>query len=70
MQFINYDALFREFCPLTPVIDVHTYHLPFCYEPTCSCHEDEELIYQVSLYVQDGLMTPDEATDFVAGRGI
>ena len=53
-----------------PVVDEHSEDHPFCWNPTCSCHEDGELIYQVRLYVLDGLMTPSEATDFVMGKGI
>jgi hypothetical protein len=54
-----------------PVVDpLHTPEKLFCYDSTCSCHEDELLIQPVYLYVLDGLMTPSEATDFVAGKGI
>ena len=59
---------------LIPVIPVdehellHTDDHPFCWNPACECHEDELSIYQVFLHVQDGLMTPDEATLFVSGR--
>jgi hypothetical protein len=42
----------------------------FCFDPDCACHEDNLAIYQVSLFVLDGLMTPDEATAFVEGKGI
>jgi len=49
---------------------LHTEEKPFCYRPNCECHEDDLLIFQVSLFVQDGLMTPREATAFVEGRGI
>jgi len=60
-----------DFVFLEPVEDVlHTPENPFCYSPTCECHEDELLIFQVSLLVQDGLMTPTEATAFVEGKGI
>jgi len=41
---------------------------PFCYDATCPCHEDEEAIAAVYQAVQDGLITPEEATDFVLGR--
>jgi hypothetical protein len=47
---------------------LHTPDKPFCYDAACECHEDDVLIFQVSLHVQDGLMTPDEATDFVKGK--
>lgn len=49
---------------------LHIEEKPFCYSPTCECHEDDVTIFQVSLVVLDGLMTPDEATDFVKGKGI
>ncbi len=49
---------------------LHTEDKPFCFDQTCECHEDDLLIFQVSLFVQDGLMTPQEATDFVKGKDI
>lgn len=58
----------------TYLIDVdHLLHTPekaFCYDKKCDCHEDDVLIFQVSLFIQDGLMTPQEATEFVKGKGI
>ena len=33
-------------------------------------HEDYEAVVQVAQYVTDGLMTSEEATDFVKGCGI
>jgi hypothetical protein len=60
-----------NFAYVVPVdYELHTPEKAFCYDETCDCHEDDVLIFQVSLYVQDGLLTPDEATDFVKGRGI
>ncbi len=50
--------------------ELHTFEKPFCYDASCECHENDVLIFQVSLHVLDGLMTPDEATDFVKGKGI
>lgn len=49
---------------------LHTPEKPFCSDPRCPCHEDELLIFEVSLHVQDGLMTPEEATDFVNGKTV
>ncbi len=46
----------------------HTPEHPFCWHPTCLCHEDEEAIADVNQMVQDGLMTPGEATDFILGK--
>lgn len=47
----------------------HTDTSPFCYDPTCPCHEDNAIaIAQVADAVQAGLLTPDEASAFVAGK--
>lgn len=47
---------------------VHTDHDPFCSDPTCLCHEDETLLGEVAAQVEQGLLSPDEATRFVQGR--
>ena len=51
---------------------VHTDDHPVCDDPTCPDKDDDELLaeagQQVAPYVQDGLMTPDEATRFVQGH--
>ena len=60
-----------NFIPVIPVDEMeHTPGKPFCWNGLCPCHEDEELISEVAEHVSNGLMTPDEATDFVAGKGI
>lgn len=46
----------------------HTDDNPFCWDVTCDCHEDDVIIYAVYLAVQDGLLTPEKATDFILGR--
>jgi len=57
-----------------PVITVgykeHTEAKPFCWNSGCSCHEDREAISQVNQYVQDGLLTPEEATHLVNGKTV
>ena len=47
---------------------VHTDDHPFCYDATCGCHESPDLIDQVAQDVADGLLTPQEASDLVAGK--
>jgi hypothetical protein len=51
---------------------VHTNDQPICADPTCPDKDDDDLLAQatqlVALYVEDGLLTPDEATRFVQGR--
>lgn len=47
----------------------HTDDNPFCYtDPYCPCHEDQEAIQTVHVWVQQGLMTQEEATNFILGR--
>lgn len=56
--------------PVIPIEDelLHTPTNPFCWERVCSCHEDQEHISQVAQWITDGLITREEANDFVAGR--
>ncbi len=49
---------------------LHTAEHPFCYNDTCDCHEDQELVSEVNAAVTDGLLTLDEATALIAGRTI
>ena len=49
---------------------LHTPDHPFCSDDTCDCHEDQELLAEVNLQVQEGHLTPDEATAFVQGRTV
>lgn len=59
-----------NFIPVVPVDSEleHTDLYPFCPDATCDCHEDDEAIAAVNQAVEDGLITPDEATDFVLGK--
>ena len=47
---------------------IHTDNHPFCDDPTCPDKEDPELLAQVAQLVQDGLFTPDEATNYLLGK--
>ena len=49
---------------------LHTPEKAFCYDPKCECHKDDLLITEAVCYIRDGLLTLDEATDFVKGKGI
>ncbi|GHO55302.1 hypothetical protein [Ktedonobacter robiniae] len=60
-----------NFLPVIPNDNqLHSIANPFCYAPPCPCHEDQENIAEVAQYVSDGLLTPQEATYYVAGRHI
>ncbi len=60
-----------NFIPVIPVDhSYHTEQTQFCWDNTCPCREDPEAIAIVDQHVQDGLLTPQEATDFVNGRTV
>jgi hypothetical protein len=47
----------------------HTPEMPFCFVNTnCPCHTNYEAIQKVAAWVSDGLMTEQEATNFILGR--
>ena len=48
---------------------VHTSDHPFCPDSSCGCHEDETLIGEIAAQVEAGILTPEQATDIVAGNG-
>jgi len=60
--------------PIIPVDEIlHTDDKPFCnatLHPDCPCREDQASIQQVNQYVQDGLLTPNEATRTVKGEQV
>ncbi len=61
------------FIPVIPSEDpmAHTSDQPFCKgDPTCPCHEDQENIRIVNQQLQDGLVTPSEATRIVQGTQV
>jgi hypothetical protein len=51
---------------------VHTPDHLICADPTCPDKDDDDLLaeaaQQMAPFVQDGLLTPDEATRTVQGR--
>jgi len=55
---------------LVPMEDelIHTDDHPFCGDPTCGCCEDPELIASVQQAVEQGLVTPEEATLIIQGK--
>ena len=57
---------------IIPVEDdiLHTQESPFCDHPMCPCHEDSELLSDVALAIDQGLLTPDEATRVVMGKTV
>jgi len=48
----------------------HTDAHPFCWDETCLCHEDQELLTRVNDGVTNGLLTADEAAILIQGKVI
>jgi hypothetical protein len=46
----------------------HTPDKPFCYDPKCTCHSNQEAREHVQQWVNDGLMTEFEASEYISGR--
>ncbi|GHO67593.1 hypothetical protein KSC_064850 [Ktedonobacter sp. SOSP1-52] len=60
-----------NFLPVIPNDNqLHSIANPFCFASPCPCHEDRSNIAEVARYISDGLLTPQEATDHVAGKHI
>jgi hypothetical protein len=50
---------------------LHTEESPFCgIDPKCGCHEDPEVIAAIADAVNDGLLTPHEASLVIVGKTI
>jgi hypothetical protein len=55
--------------PIVPCDQIgHVDDTPFCWNQACDCHGDDEAIAAIYQAVQDGLLTPEEATDLVLGK--
>lgn len=73
-MFRNHQTTESDPDPAIPIpmedASLHTDTAPFCYDPTCGCHEEDLSIVLVQRHVQDGLFTPEEASAFVAGHSL
>lgn len=54
----------------SPDAMLHPPENPFCYNPSCCCHTDRVRHAQVQTFMMDGLLTVQEASDFVQGKMI
>lgn len=61
-----------NFAYVIPVEDeiLHTPEHPYCWDSACPCKADTEAYTQVKQFVADGLLTPDEAVLFIAGKTV
>lgn len=59
---------------LSPVLPVayqaHTLANPFCWDSTCTCHQNIEARIQVAQAHRDGLCTVEEATRLLDGKQV
>jgi len=51
-------------------METHTLNKPFCSDPQCPCHESQLAISLIAIQVEEGFLTPDEATRIVKGEGL
>ena len=49
---------------------IHTESRPFCLDPACPCHDDEEAVNRLNTFVVAGLLTKDEAHNIRYGRSL
>jgi hypothetical protein len=47
---------------------IHTIDHPFCYDPLCSCHSNQEALQRVQQWIEEGLLMEGEATEYIAGH--
>ena len=60
-----------NFIPVIPTDNIlHTADHPFCFDPSCGCHEDQELIAPVNQAYLNGELTSQEATNIVNGKTV
>jgi hypothetical protein len=50
---------------------IHTAGRPFCsIDPSCPCHDEPELIAEITQKIEQGLLTTDEATRLIMGQQV
>jgi hypothetical protein len=47
---------------------LHSAEYPFCYDTSCACHEDAELIDNLNSQVRDGLASTQDADNIYRRR--
>ncbi len=59
-----------NFIPVVPTdAPIHTAEHSFCrLDPACPCYEDPDNIQALSQAIQEGYLTPEEATRIVQGK--
>jgi len=53
-----------------PVFFFHTPEKPFCFLPTCPCHNNQKEVAKLLLAVREGELTLREAADLAEGRTV
>lgn len=49
---------------------IHTQEHPFCSDAKCPCKEDPKLLSDIARAIEQGLLTPAEATRIVMGTTV
>ncbi|GHO54184.1 hypothetical protein [Ktedonobacter robiniae] len=62
---------FDNFIPVIPTDNpLHSADNPYSYDPSCPCHQDRTSVLEAAQAVKDGLMTPNEAINYIRGKHI
>jgi len=60
-----------NFIPVIPDTNIcHTKEHPFCGDPTCLCYGDKDNIAAINDAINDGIITPDDATRIMKGKTV
>lgn len=60
-----------NFIPVIPNDNqLHSVNNPYCYDPSCPCHQDRTCVLETAQAVKEGLMTPNEAINYIRGKHI
>jgi len=60
-----------NFIPVIPDTNIcHTKEHPFCGDPTCPCYGDNDNIAAINDAINDGIITPDVATQIIKGKTV
>jgi hypothetical protein len=51
-----------------PIFFIHTMDRPFCQRLTCECHQNQSEVKRLLLFIEEGLLTLREASEFQDGR--
>lgn len=55
-------------CTPIPIYSFHTGAQPFCHNPLCQCHRQQQEVKKLLGLINEGIMTLREAADLLEGK--